>query len=98
MDTMILTKRSAVRLRAIKHAMLGISISDCIRSDEIQRKTRVTDLVRRVAELKWRWAGHAARQIPSRWTNKISPPRATERYAGRPRIRWRGDIQKIVGM
>lgn len=79
MDTMILTKRSAVRLRttqrAIKRAMLGISI----RSDEIQRKTRVTDLVRRVAELKWRWAGHAARQIPSRWTNKISPPRARQK-------------------
>lgn len=74
MDAMILTKKSAVRLKTTQRAiktMLGISLSDRIRSDEIQRRTRVMDLVSRVSELKWSWAGYAARQIPSRWTNKI---------------------------
>lgn len=103
LETMTLTERSAERLRttqrAMERAMLGISLRDRIRNEEIRKRTRVTDVMRRAAELKWRWAGHVARQDPSRWTNKIMQwrPRATKRNAGRPPKRWRDDIQKIAG-
>ncbi|CAH2242150.1 jg25564 [Pararge aegeria aegeria] len=43
-------------------AMLGVSLRDQIRNVEIRRRTRVTDIARRVAKLKWQWAGHIVRR------------------------------------
>jgi len=31
----------------------------------------VTDVLRLVAQLKWRWAGHVARQNDHRWAHRI---------------------------
>lgn len=49
--------------RAIERAMLGIIIRlrDKMRSTEIRRRTKVQDIIERVAELKWRWVGHVGR-------------------------------------
>ncbi|XP_050306270.1 uncharacterized protein LOC126743283 [Anthonomus grandis grandis] len=95
---MTLTKRSAERLRAtqraMERAMLGTSLRDHIRNDEIRRRTKVTDVMRRVAELKWRWAGHVARQDPSRWTNKMMQ---LCKMSQEPQKEMRDDIQRIAG-
>ncbi|XP_048522724.1 uncharacterized protein LOC125504564 [Dendroctonus ponderosae] len=46
----------------MERSMLGISLRDKIRNTEIRRKTKVKDMIEHVAELKWQWAGHVARQ------------------------------------
>ncbi|CAH2244007.1 jg2517 [Pararge aegeria aegeria] len=52
-------------------AMLGVSLRDQIRNEEIRRRTRVTDIAQRVAKLKWKWAGHIARRTDGRWGSKV---------------------------
>ncbi|CAH2238508.1 jg5689 [Pararge aegeria aegeria] len=45
--------------RVMGRAMLGVSLVSLrnqIRNEEIRRRTRATDIARRVA--KWQWAGH----------------------------------------
>ncbi|CAH2229309.1 jg17058 [Pararge aegeria aegeria] len=59
--TMGLIRRLRVTERAMERAMLGVSLRDLIRNQEIRRRTRVTVITQRVAKLKWQWAGHIAR-------------------------------------
>ncbi|CAH2245032.1 jg17429 [Pararge aegeria aegeria] len=42
----------------MERAMLGVSLRDAIRNEEIRRRTRVTNIAQRVAKLKGQWAGH----------------------------------------
>ncbi|CAH2238195.1 jg13029 [Pararge aegeria aegeria] len=51
--------------------MLGVSLRDQIRNEEICRRTKVTDIAQRIAKLKWQWAGHIARRIDERWGLKV---------------------------
>ncbi|CAH2268920.1 jg2790 [Pararge aegeria aegeria] len=44
--------RLGVTQRAMERAMLGVSLRDQIRNEEIRRKTRVIDIAQRVAKLK----------------------------------------------
>ncbi|XP_050298560.1 uncharacterized protein LOC126737626 [Anthonomus grandis grandis] len=60
-----------LKRKVYEACILAVTTYDHIRNDEIQRRTKVTDVMRRVAKLKWRWAGHVARQDLPRWTNKI---------------------------
>ncbi|CAH2244410.1 jg25356 [Pararge aegeria aegeria] len=62
-----LIRRLRVTQRAMERAMLGVSLRDQIRNEEIRRRTRVTDIAQRVAKLKWQWAGHIARRTDGRW-------------------------------
>ncbi|CAH2264625.1 jg6243 [Pararge aegeria aegeria] len=55
----------------MERAMLGVSLRDRIRNEEISRRTRVTDIAQRVAKLKWQWAGHIARRTDGRWGLKV---------------------------
>lgn len=103
LETMAITKNTANRLRvtqrAMERAMLGICLRDKIRNEEIRRRTKVTDIIKRVAELKWRWVGHVARQNSDRWALKIAQwrPRETKRSVGRPQRRWIDDVKQIAG-
>ncbi|CAH2228990.1 jg26095 [Pararge aegeria aegeria] len=65
--TMGLIKRLRVTQRAMERAILGESLRDQIRNEEIRRRTRVTDIAQRGAKLKWQWAGHIARRTDGRW-------------------------------
>ena len=49
--------------------MLGISLKDRIRNEEIRRRTKVVDIMDRVAKLKWE--RHVARQGTERWAPTI---------------------------
>ncbi|CAH2208577.1 jg22156 [Pararge aegeria aegeria] len=42
--------------------MLGVSLRDIIRNEKIRRRTRVTDIAQRPADLKWQWMGHLVRR------------------------------------
>ncbi|CAH2215859.1 jg3759 [Pararge aegeria aegeria] len=51
-----LIRRLRVTHRAMERAMLGVALRDHIRNEEIRRRTRVIDIARRVAKLKWQRA------------------------------------------
>ncbi|CAH2232993.1 jg19868 [Pararge aegeria aegeria] len=60
-----------VTQRAMERAMLGVSLPDQIRNEEIRRRTKVTDIAQRVAMLRWQWAEHIARRTDGRWGSKV---------------------------
>lgn len=103
METMTLTIKSANKLRttqrAIERLMLGISLRDHNRNEQIRRKTKVEDVMKAIATMKWRWVGHVARQEKSRWTKHVTQwrPRLHKRSVGRPQRRWIDDIIEHVG-
>jgi hypothetical protein len=66
-----LIRRLNVTQRAMERAMLEVSLSDRIRNDEIRKRTKVTDIARRIADLKWQWAGHIGRRTDGRWGGKV---------------------------
>jgi hypothetical protein len=69
----------------MERTMLGISLGDRIGNTDIRRKRKVKDIVEKVAELKWRWAGNVARMEEGRWSKKALqwPPRQFIRSRGR---------------
>ena len=68
--------------------MLGVSLRDRIRNEEIRRRTKVTDIARKISNLKWQWAGHIARRTDNRWGKKVLEwrPRTGRRSVGRPKF------------
>ncbi|CAH2219636.1 jg23931, partial [Pararge aegeria aegeria] len=61
-----LHKKSQLRAQqAMERAMLGVSLRDHTRNEEIRRRTRVTDIAQRVAKLKWQSGTHSSE---NRWT------------------------------
>ncbi|CAH2232405.1 jg20998 [Pararge aegeria aegeria] len=97
--TLGLIRRLRVTQRAMERAMLGVSLRDHIRNEEIGRRTRVTDIAQRVAKLKWQWAGHIARRTDGLWGLKVLEwrPRTGKRSVGRPQTRWTDDIRREAG-
>ncbi|CAH2249803.1 jg6087 [Pararge aegeria aegeria] len=91
-----LIRRLRVTQRAMERAMLGVSLRDRIRNVEIRRRTRVTDIAQRVANLKWQWAGHIVRRKDGRWGPKVLEwqPRTGKRSVGRW---WTDDIKRVAG-
>ena len=91
LNTMTLTERSVNRLRTI-------SVRERIRNENIRRRTGITDVIERIAKLKWQWVGHIGRQDRERWTIKIIMwrPRDTKRKVGRPQKRWLDDIKNVA--
>lgn len=79
--------------------MLGIRLRDRQRNDSIRNRTKVKDVIERVAELKWTWAGHVARQSHDRWAKRVLSwrPRTTKRSVGRPPKRWTDGIVQTAG-
>ncbi|CAH2269130.1 jg27385 [Pararge aegeria aegeria] len=59
-----LIRRLRITQRSMERAMLGVSLRDQIRNEEIRRRISVTDIAQRVAKLKWKWA-HISE---NRWT------------------------------
>ncbi|CAG9103041.1 unnamed protein product [Plutella xylostella] len=91
-----LIHKLSVAQRAMERAMLGVSLRDRIRNEEIRRRTKVTDIAKRISTLKWQWAGHVARRADDRWSRKVLEwrPRVGKRRVGRPPTRWSDDLRK----
>ena len=100
---MTITRKTAEQLRvaqrAMERIMLGVTIREKIRNTHIRQKTKLIDVVKRVASLKWQWIGHVARQDPDRWPQKVIlwRPRGTTRSVGRPKKRWVDDVRAVAG-
>ena len=58
-------------------------------------ETEVTDIIEKVKCMKGQWAGHVARMNNTRWAKITS--RGRKRIRGRPKRRWRDDIEEAVG-
>ncbi|CAG4968657.1 unnamed protein product [Parnassius apollo] len=88
-----------VAQRAMERAMLGVSLRDRLRNEDIRSKTRVTDIAQRISKLKWQWAGHIARRTDNRWGRKVLEwqPRTGRRSVGRPPTRWSDDLVRYAG-
>nr|XP_026488880.1 uncharacterized protein LOC113395508 [Vanessa tameamea] len=55
----------------MERAMLGVSLPDRNRNEENRRRTKYTDIARRIATLKWQWAGHIAQSTDGRWSGRV---------------------------
>lgn len=44
----------------MERIILGISLRDRIQNNEIRTKTKITDIMQRMAIFKWQWMGHIA--------------------------------------
>lgn len=102
LETMAFTVKTINRLRVAQRAMernmLGLRLVDRIMNDEIRRRTKLTDIIKRTAEQKWNWVGHVARQPEERWAKRIAVwrPRTTKRSRGRPQKRWIDDVKEVA--
>ena len=67
-------------------------------AEEHLRNTRLEDWVAGQRRRKWTWAGHAARRLDSRWSNKILHCNSLpgHRPRGRPKTRWRDAVEHFV--
>ena len=73
--------------------MLNVKLKDRIRNTIIRQRTRVTDIVQCVTNLKWKWTGHIARMKDNRYTIRRTEWQIKGlRSVGRPKRRWRDGI------
>ena len=79
--------------------MLGIKLIDKVPNLEIRQRTKINDILEEITKLKWKWAGHVARMKDNRWTVRCTEwqVRDGRRSKGRPKRRWRDDIQQWLG-
>ena len=101
-ETLTLTKKTVNKIRIaqrkMERSLLDVSLKDKIRNTVLRERTKLTDAVERMANLKWNWAGHVARLTDGRWTKKIlewRPRQEAYRSRGRPPTRWSDDIKRI---
>ena len=92
-ETWTTTKQLEQKLRttqrAMERRMLNITIKDRIKNEEIRRQTQVKDIIEKIKQAKWRWAGHTARRDDNRWTKRTMDwqPRTGKRGRGRQKRR-----------
>lgn len=85
--------------RAMERSILNLRKIHKVKSEDIRRKTKLTDALIHALKLKWKWAGHVSRLTDDRWTLKttIWPGPKGKRKVGRPKSRWSNDIAQIAG-
>lgn len=85
--------------RAMERSMLHIKLKDKITTTEIRNKTKVTDILTRIDQLKWRWTGHMLRCKTDKWSKQVTLwyPRDGNRLRGRPTRRWEDDFRLALG-
>ena len=92
-ETWSLTKELEQKLittqRAMERKMMNLSLRDRVNHKIIRQKTGVTDIMEKVRQSKWRWAGHVARFQDNRWTHRLTEwqPREGKRKRGRQKRR-----------
>ena len=52
--------------------MIGITLRDKVRNEELRRRTGLKDVVTEAKHLKWKWAGHVIRRSDNRWSHKTT--------------------------
>ena len=77
--------------------MLNITWRDHKTAEWIREQTKLRDILETISKAKWTWAGHLTRRTDNRWTTKLTfwQPRGHTRNKGRPKFRWRDDLDKF---
>lgn len=85
--------------RAMERSMLGFRKADKKRNTFIRAKTKVTDILTKIDQLKWRWAGHTLRSPQEKWSKTVTDwyPRDGKRKRGRQRKRWEDELKLTAG-
>ena len=98
--TVELVHQFKVAQRAMKRAILKVSLADRIRNEAIRQRTEVTDVARRISTLKWNTTGHVSRHTDGRWSRFVLDwrPRLGKHSVGCPAARWTGDLKKVAGI
>ena len=92
-ETWTTTKQLEQKLRttqrAMERRMLKITLKDRIRNSDIRKQTQVKDIIQKIKQAKWRWAGHVMRREDNRWTKRVTEwqPRTGRRNRGREKRR-----------
>ena len=103
-ETWSLTRRQAEKLavaqRSMERSILNVTRRDKIRNEIIRGRTKVRDVIETTIEKKSRWAGHVARMRSERWAKVTTEwtPRESKRTRGRPKRRWRDDVEEKAGI
>jgi hypothetical protein len=103
-QTWAVTKRMQDRLkttqRSMERAMIGVTKRDHRTNEWVRQQTGVQDIIVRIKQLKWQWAGHVARITDNRWTRAVTEwlPLDQKRKKARPKVRWEDDIKKYIGV
>lgn len=102
-QTWTLTNKQADRLRTTQRAMerrvLGVTMWDCRRNEDIRAETRFRDPVQEATKLKLKWSGHVAWRNDNWWTldaTKWNPKKKPRKDWGRP-TRWDQLVVKKIG-
>ncbi|KAL0831265.1 hypothetical protein ABMA28_002113 [Loxostege sticticalis] len=96
--TKAILQKLIVTQRAMERRLVGVSLRDRMTNKWLRKESKVSDIVKRIANLKWQWAGHMARKSDS-WCKDLLEWRPWEhkRPVGRPQMRWKDDIRKVAG-
>lgn len=57
LETVTLTEKSLV----MERRMFGVTRRQRIKNDEIRRRIKITNIIQKIATLKWQWVEHVAR-------------------------------------
>lgn len=101
-ETWVFTKEILQKLqvaqRAVERKLVGVTLRDRKRNQWLRQQSKVTDVIKHVAKLKWQWAGHIARKQGS-WCKAVIEwrPWGEKRPQGRPQMRWYDDIKRTAG-
>lgn len=81
-----------------ERSMLGERLKDKIRNDDVRSNTKVTNVLTRVDQLKWKWTGHLLRSSPEKWSKRATVwyPRDGKRKRGRQIKRWEDEFRLIL--
>jgi len=95
-----MTQKFQAAQRGMEKCMLAITKRDKKKNTELRNRTKVLDIVARVKQLKWNWAGHIARVVDGRWTKEVLNwySRDQKRPKKRPNMRWIDEIIKLAGI
>ncbi|CAF4908416.1 unnamed protein product [Pieris macdunnoughi] len=100
--TQLHRKKLSTFQHAVERSMLGIKRKDKIRNTDIRRRTKLTDILIRIDQQKWRWTGHLMRSSSSsknKWSNIVTHwyPRNGKRSRGRQYRRWEDELKLTAG-
>lgn len=98
-ETWALTKYHRDKLVRCQRGMLGLKLKNKVRSVDIRRKTKLTDILSRIDQLKWRWAGHMLHCKKEKWSKQVTVwyPRDGARSRGRKPWRWEDELKITCG-
>jgi hypothetical protein len=75
-ETWALTQQHREKLAKCQYlmerSMLVTKLKDKIRNGDIRSNTKVTDILKRVDQLKWRWTGHLIRCSQEKWSKQVT--------------------------